>query len=174
KVWVGRVEHGQDIHTAIESYCAEHKIETAWVQGLGALSKATLAYYDQVKHEYFAKDFEGEYEVLSCTGNVSLKDGKPVGHLHMTLSDTNFDCIGGHLMSGSVAVFAFEFALFGMDGSDPLTRSVDEVTGLPLWASCQIEETAEEKQEKHHKGEKHSHKSHSKQADDKTPEDDGE
>lgn len=133
-VYMGSIAHGMDILETLEAFCLENEIKTAWVNLLGALSQVTLAYYDQKAHRYVTRTFTGEYEILNATGNISMKAHTPVGHIHMTLSNTGFDCIGGHLVKGSARVFACEFVLYAMDGAEPLFRGdADEATGLPLW-----------------------------------------
>jgi hypothetical protein len=41
-------------------------------------------------------------EVLSLQGNVSMKEGKPFVHLHVSLAGHDFVAQGGHLFSGEV------------------------------------------------------------------------
>lgn len=132
-VHMGHIEYGKDILETLETYCLENEIRTAWVNLLGALSEVTLSYYDQEKHQYFTKTFQGDYEILNGTGNISMRDNAPVGHIHLTISGTDYQCVGGHLMKGTAKVFACEFALTVMDGNEPLYRGVDDITGLPLW-----------------------------------------
>jgi uncharacterized protein len=132
---MGNIEYGRDILETLENFCLENEIRTAWVSLLGALSEVTLSYYRQVEHDYVSRTFQGEFEILNGTGNISMKEHNPVGHIHLTLSNTEFGCFGGHLMKGSSKVFACEFSLFVMDSStEPLFRGTgDEKTGLPLW-----------------------------------------
>lgn len=132
-VYMGRIAHGEDIIQSLENFCIEHSIQSAWVQCMGAVSKATLSYYGQAEHRYFSQEFKGEYEIVSCTGNISLREHKPFAHLHIVLSDTRFQCYAGHLVPGSANVFACEFVIQAFDGGDPLVRERDEQTGLYLW-----------------------------------------
>lgn len=133
-VYVGAINYGQDILDTLEVFCREHDITTAWVNLLGAVSEVTLAYYEQEGHKYVTKTFTGEFEILNGTGNISMKDGAPVGHIHLTLSNTQFGCIGGHLVKGSAKVFACEFVLIALGDNEPLVRGGGDVqTGLPLW-----------------------------------------
>lgn len=133
-VYMGNIEYGKDILDTLETFCLENEIKTAWVNLLGAVSEVALSYYDQKTHAYVSQTFTGEFEILSGTGNISIKEHLPIGHIHLTLSGTDFGCIGGHLMKGTAKVFACEFALFAMEGAEPLFRgSGDPQTGLPLW-----------------------------------------
>ena len=135
-VVMGRLEKGADIIRSIEDFCGERGITAAWIQLIGALEKATISYYDQEKHQYFHRELNGDYEIVSCSGNISMKDGKPFAHLHVALSDTDYKTLGGHLWPDSSAVFAAEFVLFELKGAtdaDMLTRCPDVETGLTLW-----------------------------------------
>ena len=70
-------------------------------------------------------------EISSLTGNVSVRNDKPMVHAHITLSDHNGNAYGGHLAEGTI-VFACEFVMDIYDGPQYL-RDYDETTGLPLW-----------------------------------------
>ena len=68
---------------------------------------------------------------MTLLGNVSRRDGATAVHLHATLADHDVACYGGHVAAGCV-VFACELFIQELVG-EPLERSFDEVTGLPLW-----------------------------------------
>ncbi|HEY9746289.1 MAG TPA: PPC domain-containing DNA-binding protein [Oculatellaceae cyanobacterium] len=135
-IYIGRLRKGADIIRSIETFCAEKNIRAAWVNIIGALDRATLSYYDQKTHQYFHRSFVGEYEITSCSGNISIRDGKPFAHLHITLSDTDFNAFGGHLWPDSASVFAAEYVIFELDKEPEdadLERCPDADTGLALW-----------------------------------------
>jgi uncharacterized protein len=135
-IYMGRLEKGKDIIRSVEAFCAQRDIRAAWINIIGALDKATISYYDQEKHQYFHRELQGEYEIVSCSGNVSLKDGKPFAHLHIALSDTNFETLGGHLWPDTVSVFAAEFVMFELEPAEDMSelhRCPDAETGLALW-----------------------------------------
>jgi predicted DNA-binding protein with PD1-like motif len=142
-VYMGRFERGTDIIRSLEAFCREKGITAAWINVIGALEQATISYYDQKDHTYFHKELKGDYEIVSCSGNISLKDGQPFAHLHIVLSGTDYGTLGGHLWPDTVQVFAAEFVVFqltpdvaqaGTDGSDSaLIRCPDADTGLALW-----------------------------------------
>jgi uncharacterized protein len=130
---VGRLEYGVDIIEALEAYCASEKITCAWINLLGAVSQAKLAFYTQDTHEYRTHVFSGDYEILNGTGNISIKEGKPFAHIHLTLGDSDYKTIGGHLMKGESCVFACEFSLWVLEGGSLLRGLPDAQTGLALW-----------------------------------------
>lgn len=130
-VLMGRMPHGADLLTSLTDICIEKQITLGWIQGLGALQRARLGYYHQETQTYAYFDLDQHLEVLNLTGNVSVKDGKPMVHAHVTLADSKGRCYGGHLAEGTL-VFACEYQIHVFEG-DPLVRQFDEVTGLTLW-----------------------------------------
>jgi predicted DNA-binding protein with PD1-like motif len=77
-------------------------------------------------------DVDRPLEILSGIGNVSLKEGRPFVHLHLTLGDDTGRRRGGHAMPGC-RIFAAEAAILKAEGPNK-HRVYDEATGLFLWA----------------------------------------
>jgi predicted DNA-binding protein with PD1-like motif len=132
KILVGRLERGEDLYGAVEEYCVKNDVRLAWVQALGAVTRLAYFYYDQLEKKYHQKFQEERLEILNCTGNVSLKDGRPFPHLHITCADHEGRASGGHLTPGT-EVFACEVSIFVLKGDSPLVRGFDPATGLALW-----------------------------------------
>ena len=128
---IGRLQRGSDLLNGLTGICVEESVKLGWVEALGAVSKARLTYYDQEAREYKFIDIDRELEVAALVGNVSLKDGKPMVHAHVTLADETGRAYGGHLASGTI-VFACEYIIQVFDAPS-LTRSYDAETGLQLW-----------------------------------------
>jgi predicted DNA-binding protein with PD1-like motif len=125
-----RAEQGVDLKVYIESMAKRLGLKLAVVSCIGAVRRASLAYYDQERKVFLPPhEFNTPHEIVSCTGNIALKDGKEFAHLHMVLSDIEGKAFGGHVMSAEV--FAAEIHLRGVDGE--IKREHDEGTGLPLW-----------------------------------------
>ena len=132
KIVMGPIGMGDDLYKTVERYAAENHITHAWINALGAVTQLAYFYYDQDKKEYAQESVHEKLEILSCIGNISLKNGKPFLHLHITCSDRKGKTIGGHLTPGAL-VFACEIILFVLKGSEKLERGFDPVTGLHLW-----------------------------------------
>ena len=130
---IGRLQWGSDLLDEITRICREEKVQLGRVEAFGAVSKARLAYYDQQAREYRFTDMEKDLEITKLVGNVSLKDGEPMVHAHVTLADREGRAYGGHLAPGTV-VFACEFIIEAFEGP-LLTRSYDAETGLQLWST---------------------------------------
>ncbi len=128
---VARLRHGADLLEEIVALADHHGIEAGALQGLGALQRARLAYYDQTDRSYREFDLERPLEITALAGNVSRRDGAAAAHVHLTLADRDGRAFGGHAAPGCV-VFACELVVTELHG--PLLERVhDEVTGLPLW-----------------------------------------
>jgi predicted DNA-binding protein with PD1-like motif len=129
---IGRLAKGEDLLAALEGCVREHGITLGEVQAIGAVIKARVGYYNQAERKYYFLDLARPLEILSLTGNISLKDGKPMVHAHVTLSDHDGRAFGGHLAEGTLA-FACEFAIQEYKSAASLVRQMDEPTGLFLW-----------------------------------------
>jgi predicted DNA-binding protein with PD1-like motif len=133
RVFLGRLAHKSDLTEAITTFCADNGLNAGFVSAIGALTMATIGFYDQDDKTYKTILIEEPVELASLTGNVSLKDGKPMVHAHVVLSRESGESIAGHLMSPSI-VFAGE--VFGAElRGEPLAREFDETTGLTLWGA---------------------------------------
>ncbi len=128
---LGRLPHGKDLLKTIEEFCAQNSIQTGVFSIIGSVMSATLGSYDQNQQVYVTFKKEEPLEIVHCTGNVSLKDGKVAVHAHAVLADIDGQTIGGHIFSETV-VYAGEIYIQELLGK-PLEREYDDTTGLPLW-----------------------------------------
>ncbi len=136
RTFIGQLPTGADLYESISKICIEEDIKVGKVTALGAVSQAAVAYYNQKKKRYKPVKFKKHLEILNCTGNVSLKDGKPFVHVHATFADNKGKVFGGHLTPGTI-VFACEVTIDEYDGTT-LTRKLDKKTGLNLWQETSI------------------------------------
>ena len=120
---------GEDVIASLVKFASENKIHSGTMMGIGALKEIELGYYDIEEKVYFRRKYDGEFELVSCSGNFALKDGEVILHCHAIFSDRDFHVIGGHLFSGKVAITA-EFYI-RPEGVE-IKRGPDEATGLNL------------------------------------------
>ena len=123
---------GVDLLEEITKICQERNIHLGSIEAIGAVQKASIAFYNQTKRDYVIMTINEPLEMTSLTGNISIKDGKPFVHAHVTLADSTGNVYGGHLAPGTI-VFACEFIIKTFDGL-MLERRFDEDTGLSLWS----------------------------------------
>jgi predicted DNA-binding protein with PD1-like motif len=132
EIIMGKLSHGCDLLEDLTRVCVERNIRLGRIAAIGAVKKARIGYYNQKIRTYQFSTLDRPMEILNLTGNISLKDGNPFVHAHVTLADEEGKSYGGHLAPGSI-VFACEFILEAFDGPD-FNRCPDEETGLPLWS----------------------------------------
>lgn len=132
RIFMGRLPHGRDLILSVEEFCKDASIQMAVFSVIGAVSFVTIGAYDQKQQVYVTFKEEAPLEIISCMGNVSLKDGKPFIHAHILLADEQGKTIGGHLFSETI-IYAGEINLQELTGK-PIERSYDNDTGLMLWA----------------------------------------
>ncbi len=134
RIFAGRLDYDSDLLESINKICIDKGVRAGFVNIIGALSTLKIGYFKQDSKEYIFLDdvkIDSPLEIVSCTGNISIKDAKPFSHLHIIGSDRDGRCIGGHLMPGT-KIFAAEFFIKEITGTD-LVRELDPITQLPLW-----------------------------------------
>ncbi len=128
---MGKLAHDGDMLGELTDVCRDKGVGLGKVEAIGAVKKARLGYYDQITRKYNFFEIDKSLEITKLIGNVSLRDGEPMVHAHITLADSQGNAFGGHLAEGTI-VFACEFVLTVYEGPQ-FNRSYDEQTGLPLW-----------------------------------------
>ena len=91
------LQKGDHLVGSLVSFCGKKNISSAWISGIGALSKATLALYNLENKSYSKKEIPGPLEIASLSGNVGLLNNKLVSHLHIVVSGLELQAFGGHL-----------------------------------------------------------------------------
>jgi len=122
-----RLDKGEDVKEAVESFARDEGIGGAFLIGLGAVKDPEVGHFDPEKKVYSKRVLEGFWEVGSLTGNISLLDGSPFAHLHVAVSGPSLQAYTGHLFSGKVSVTA-EIFVFPGDGA--WERPRDEKSGF--------------------------------------------
>jgi predicted DNA-binding protein with PD1-like motif len=128
RIFLLRVPEGEGLLEFVNRFAGEKGIKTAIVKGIGSLRNPVVGYYSEEIKNYKRIELLGTFEMLTLLGNVSLKDGKPFAHLHVTLGNASGDVFGGHLMKGEV--FVAELYVQELLG-EPLVRR--EFGNLSLW-----------------------------------------
>lgn len=113
----------------LRRFVQEHEIAAARFTAIGAFSSATLGFFDLQRQDYLRIDVSEQVEVLSMTGDVSLKDGKPDVHAHVVLGRRDGSTVGGHLLEARVRP---TLELMLVESPRYLARSYRPEFGLPL------------------------------------------
>ncbi len=126
---VVRLEKDEEIITALRAAFVNGGITGGFFYGLGVGKELELGYYDAEKRSYAKKQFPGEYEFTSFSGNISTFENELIIHCHVTITDADFNAFGGHLFAGKVPA-TLEVIVFPF--SEDLMRIQDKDTGLRL------------------------------------------
>ncbi|HID72634.1 TPA: DNA-binding protein [Candidatus Micrarchaeota archaeon] len=129
KELVVRLDEGDEIVHSLIDICGRNGITSATVTGIGALKAAELGHFDTREKKYNSKVFEGMFEIVSLSGNITVMDDKPLAHLHMVMADTEYNCFGGHVVQG-IANPTCELVLREL--GTKVRREKDMNTGLNL------------------------------------------
>ena len=121
---------GDYINRTFEAFADIKGVRCAWINGIGAIENPEIGYYSMKDKSYHQRKFMGEYELTSLVGNITIKEGKPFAHTHITLSDTDFRVFGGHLFDAKITATG-EFIL--QLGNIDIVREMNQDIGLPLW-----------------------------------------
>ena len=121
---------GNFINQTFESFAETKGVGCAWLNGIGALENPEIGYYSIKDKKYHRKQFTGEFELTSLIGNITMKEGNPFAHTHITFSDTDYQVYGGHLFDAKITA-AGEFLI--QMGTEDITREMNHSIGLSLW-----------------------------------------
>lgn len=124
-----RIDAGEEVIETIREYCDEQEIMAASVSAIGAAKTVLVSWYDLTRKVYEDKQLEGQWEIVSLNGNVSLKNDKAFVHVHGAFSDKSMSVQGGHVKKLVVGATC-EVILTVIEGS--MQRQSDEETGLFL------------------------------------------
>ncbi len=104
EMYVFRIEKDKEIVEEIKKFAKKNDIGCGMINVIGALKSSTLGYFNPKKKKYEKIDIEEQSELVSCMGNISIKDNDIFIHLHALLANRDFSIIGGHLIKGDVYV----------------------------------------------------------------------
>lgn len=130
KTIFARLLEDEDLLAAIASTSDENGVNAGFFFLIGTLKKAVLGFFK--KGEYLPIEKTGPLEIVSCIGNISMREDELVVHGHLAVSDDKGHVFGGHLLRGcKVDVTAELVVVQAEDGS--LKREFDPVRNLHLW-----------------------------------------
>ena len=122
-------EKNEEVKEPLLRFAAENGLAGAQVSAIGAFSEATLGYFSRETKSYRQIPVKGQVEVLSFTGNIVEKNGKPMLHAHVVVGKADGTAEGGHFLQGRVWP-TLEMIISEIPVH--LRRAYDEETGLAL------------------------------------------
>lgn len=132
RVVFARFFEDEDLLAAITLAAKQNNVNSGFFFLIGTLKKVVLGYYKEGKYVPIEKD--GPLEIVSCMGNISIKDETElVIHGHIVVSDNDGDAFGGHVLSGCLVDATAELVLIEVE-SGALRREFDSRRNLYLWS----------------------------------------
>ncbi len=128
------LEKDEPVIKTLTEFCRKNGIQNGEISGIGAVKNIEIGAFDPGSKSYIHKNFDKTHELISCMGNITLKDGEPFIHAHITFGDHDMNVKGGHVFEITVAVVG-EFYIRNFDGS--IHRELNGDIGL---AVCRIRE----------------------------------
>jgi len=130
RVLVGRLSEDVDLLSSLRKVVKKYNVRSGIINLIGSLKKVRVGYYNREKSEYLSREADGFFELVSCMGNISWKEGEPIIHIHMAVSNKDGEILLGHVLDGNIVDATVEYVI--IEFKDLIERSFDESTGLNL------------------------------------------
>lgn len=124
-----RFEDGERVAETLLAWLKAEKIGYATMTGLGAVSAAKVSYWNAESREYEPHQLDEQMEVVSLIGNVTMKEGGPFTHIHVTLGRRDLSIVGGHFNDMTVHP---NLEIWLRPESEGVERTLDEASGIFL------------------------------------------
>ena len=118
---VAKLSPGEDLIESIRSLAEQENIQSGIFFVIGTLSQAHFYFYAPKKRPVMLKE---PLEIISCIGNISVKEGQPFVHAHISVSDSKYLCYAGHLLEDSLIDRVGEVFILELSGKT-IVRSAD-------------------------------------------------
>lgn len=120
---------GDEAFSGLLEFAEKYHVTSAHFTAIGALSGATLGWFDPQRKMYKKIPIHGQVEVIGMSGDIALYQGKPVVHTHMIVGTSDGTTRGGHVLEAYVSP-----TLEVMVTVDPVTmqKRFDPETDLTL------------------------------------------
>lgn len=124
------LSRGEKVMETLAQLAVEKEISSGSIQGIGALMNTRIGFYHLHKKQYEEKTFTDEMELVNLMGNFSWMGPKPIVHCHVTLGDSSFRALAGHLFEAECAVTV---EIYIQRKKTRVERQFSEEIGLNLW-----------------------------------------
>jgi predicted DNA-binding protein with PD1-like motif len=120
---------GDEAFSGLLEFAEKHQVTSAHFTAIGAVSGATLGWFDPGRKMYKKIPVNGQHEVIAMSGDIALYRGKPVVHSHMVVGSPDGTTLAGHILAAYVSP-----TLEVMVTADPVTmqKRFDPATDLTL------------------------------------------
>jgi predicted DNA-binding protein with PD1-like motif len=120
---------GDEAFSGLLEFAEMYQVTSAHFTAIGAVSGATLGWFDPQRKMYKKIPIDGQHEVIGMSGDIALYQGKPVVHTHMLVGNPDGTTLGGHVLAAYASP-----TLEVMVTVDPITmqKRFDPATDLTL------------------------------------------
>ncbi|MGI6175779.1 MAG: PPC domain-containing DNA-binding protein [Christensenellales bacterium] len=128
-----RVEMGNEIISTIISVCEKEGITGAHFTGIGATDYARFGAGNEIEGNYVVSEINEKMEILNITGDISMKEGKCLPHVHIIMAGQGGSpIVGGHLEEAKV-FGTCNIYLTKLDGTLERTLYPESYPGHEWW-----------------------------------------
>ncbi|MGG7469798.1 PPC domain-containing DNA-binding protein [Chryseobacterium arthrosphaerae] len=128
--YIVSIDNHANIVETLTDFIRNQNIRAGEVTGIGAVSEATLRFFNPATKNYVDKTFKEQMEVTNISGNVSEIEGKLTLHLHITLGREDYTALAGHLLEAKIRGAA-EFIFYPLNTR--VVKLKNEETGINLY-----------------------------------------
>jgi uncharacterized protein len=89
---------GDEAFAGLKEFAQKYNVTSAHFTAIGAISGASLAWFDPSRKMYKVMTFNGQMEVASMIGDIALYQGKAAIHTHAVLGLPDGTTRGGHVV----------------------------------------------------------------------------
>ncbi len=126
---VFRLKPGEDLKGCIEKQAKDKNIKAGWISTcVGSLTDYSIRFANMPD----GNTGQGHFEIVSLIGTVSINGS----HLHLSISDSTGNTIGGHLLPGCKIYTTAEIVIQYSDKYE----FIREKDGTTPWEELQIKE----------------------------------
>lgn len=124
-----RLKPGEDLKEGIEKHIKEKNIKAGWIATcVGSLTDYAIRFANMPD----GNTGQGHFEIVNLVGTVSINGS----HLHLSISDSTGNTIGGHLLPGCKIYTTAEIVIQYSDKYE----FIREKDGTTPWEELQIKE----------------------------------
>lgn len=145
KLLFARLLEDEDLLNTITHVAEKANVSVGLFFLIGTLKQVKMGFY--LEGKYKTIEMYRPLEIVSCMGNVSVKEKKILAHAHIAVSDDKGRVFGGHVMPGCIIAATGELVLIEAVNIE-LLRKFEEKTKLYLWSfgqhsfKCEKEQSA--------------------------------
>jgi predicted DNA-binding protein with PD1-like motif len=120
---------GDEAFSGLMEFAEKYHVTSGHFTAIGALSSATLGWFDLEKKMYRKVPIKEQVEVLSMVGDFALYKDKPALHTHMVVGHRDGTAAGGHVFE---AIVSPTLEVFVTVDPIPLNKKLNPEIGLTL------------------------------------------